>query len=270
MSLRTLENTPPWNWPDEARETIFDVLSERQTDSDDRLIAAQMASEEVVMDDELADLLLSIIQDNDEPEKLRCAAAISLGPALEVGDMMGFDDADDLLLSRAQFEKIQKHFLMFYHDAEIPTKVRRKVLEAAVRAPLDWHKNATQAAYASDSEEWRLTAVFCMCYIGDFEEQILEALNSENPHIHYQAVRAAGNWEIKAAWPHVSSLLHRNEIEKPLLLAAIDAAASIRPSEAGEILSELMESNDEDVVEAVCEALAMAGMSEDLEDRLDW
>ncbi len=49
------------------------------------------------------------------------------------------------------------------------------------------------------------------------------------------------------------------ETEKSLLLAAIEASASIRAQEAREILDNLMDADDEDIVEAVYEALAMAG-----------
>jgi hypothetical protein len=44
-----------------------------------------------------------------------------------------------------------------------------------------------------------------------------------------------------------------------LLLAAIEASASIRAQEAQEILGRLTDGDDEDIVEAVYEALAMAG-----------
>ena len=55
--------------------------------------------------------------------------------------------------------------------------------------------------------------------------------------------------------------------EKPLLLAAIDAVVSIRPHEAAEILDDLANSDDEDVVAAVDEALAIAaGPSDEDED----
>ena len=60
-----------------------------------------------------------------------------------------------------------------------------------------------------------------------------------------------------AAWPHVAALVSSHETEKPLLLAAIDAVAGIRPDEAAEILAELADSDDEEIVAAV--DLAMAG-----------
>ena len=58
-----------------------------------------------------------------------------------------------------------------------------------------------------------------------------------------------------------------DETDKPLLFAAIEAVASIRPEEAPEILGDLTDSDDEDIVEAAFEALAMAeGPTEDEDD----
>src|SRR5262249_18487618 len=131
-------------------------------------------------------------------------------------------------------------------------------LEASVRAPQDWHADAIRAAYASGDEAWKLTAVFCMRFIRGFDAQILEALEDPNPDIHYEAVIAAGNWELDGAWPYVAGLVTSENTEKPLLLAAIEAVATIRPHEAEEILADLAESDDEDIIAAVDEALAMA------------
>jgi hypothetical protein len=83
-------------------------------------------------------------------------------------------------------------------------------------------------------------------------------LDGDNPEIHYAAVRAAGNWAVDAAWPHVAALVTSGETDKPLMLAAIEAVASIRPGQARAILSDLTESGDEDIVEAVYEAIAIA------------
>jgi len=59
-----------------------------------------------------------------------------------------------------------------------------------------------------------------------------------------------------------------DETPKPLLLAAIEAAAQVRPEEAPLILADFAESPDEEIVEAAQEALAMAeGLSD--EDDLD-
>jgi uncharacterized protein (UPF0147 family) len=194
---------------------------------------------------------------------MRAKAAISLGPALEHTDVEGLEDAEDVLLSQEVFLGIQKSFYTLYMDIDVPKEVRRRVLEASVRASQDWHQDAIRIAYFSDDENWKLTAVFCMRYVRGFEEQILEALDSENPDIEYETVCAAGNWEVDAAWTHIANLVTSDETDKPLLLAAIEAAVGIRPLEAPGILVDLTQSNDEDIVEATYEAIAMAeGISE--------
>ena len=127
----------------------------------------------------------------------------------------------------------------------------------------------SRAAYSSGDEAWKLTAVFCMRFVRGFDDQILEALGSQNPDIHYEAVCAAGTWEVDAAWPHIAALVTSEETEKDLLLAAIEAAAFIRPNEAPEMFLDLLVSDDEDIVDAVQEAMAMTGEPWDDEDEED-
>jgi hypothetical protein len=97
-----------------------------------------------------------------------------------------------------------------------------------------------------------------MHFVRGFDEQIVEELDSMNPDIHLEAALAAGIWGVEAAWPHITALIHSRRTPKPLLLAAIGAVPSIRPQEAREVLSRLIESDDEDIVEAVHEVLGMA------------
>ena len=119
---------------------------------------------------------------------------------------------------------------------------------------------------------WRLTAVFCMRYIQGFETQILEALKAENEDIHYEAVCAAGTWEVDGAWSHIMGLATSELTAKSLRLAAIEAMASIRPQEAADILSDLTQSDDDDIVEVAYEAMAMSDLlpDEDYDDDDDW
>ena len=108
-----------------------------------------------------------------------------------------------------------------------------------------------------------------MQFVRGFEDQILESLNNENEDIHYQAVCAAGNWEVDGAWEHIAGLLVSEKTEKELILAAIDASVNIRPQEAAEILNGLIDSDDGDIVDAVYEAIAMAEMLLDVESDKD-
>jgi hypothetical protein len=259
MNIKSLVDIPPWQWPKDAGKIILDVLRNDQADATDRLLAAELVGDSVVINDDLANVLLSILCNPREPDPLRGQAAISLGPALESADIDGFEEPDDVPITEPMFLKIRKALQQLYMDAGTPKNVRRAILEASVRAPEKWQKSAVAAAYRSEDEDWKLTAVFCMQFIRGFDKQILESLKSPNPDIHYHAVCAAGNWEIDAAWPHIAALVASEETEKELRLAAIEASAFILPHKASEILHPLLDSDDEDIVDTVHESLAMAG-----------
>ena len=266
MKMKTLQEIPPWDWPEGTDKDILAVLSEGKATPSERLLAAELAGDFTVINDDLVAALLAILRNGEEPEDMRATAAIALGPVLEQGDVEGFDDPDEVPIAERTFNEILASLHKLYVDAKVPGEVRRRILEASVRAPQDWHEGAVRAAYGGNGQAWTLTAVFCMRFIRGFEEQILEALESEDPEIHGEAVLAAGNWEVKAAWPHVAALLTSDETDKPLLLAAIEAAGNIRPSEAAELFAELMDSDDEDIVEAVHDAMAMSGIMWDEDD----
>jgi hypothetical protein len=258
MNLRTLRDTPPWDWPQGTGEMLLDILRDDAPSEPDLLLAAELAGDLTVINDELVEALVSVLRRGDRSEGVRGRAAISLGPVLEHADTQGYEDADDLPITERALHGLQESLRTLYRDANVPREVRRRILEAAVRAPQDWHGDAIRAAYSSGDEMWRLTAVFCMRFVRGFEEQILAALDTGNPDIHYEAVVAAGNWGLDAAWPHVAALVTSRTTDKPLLLAAIDAIASIRPREAVGMLDDLTDSDDEDVAVAAEEAMAGA------------
>ncbi len=280
MNLRILKDTPPWGWPDRLRQgyggppklhakaegtgkMLLDILRDDQASESDLLLATELAGDFTVINDALVDVLLSVLRSGDKSENVRWRAAIALGPVLEHADTEGFEDGDHLSITESTFHAIQESLHKLYLDADVPREVRRRILEASVRAPQDWHQGAVRAAFSSDDEAWRLTGVFCMRFVRGCDEQILEALDNKNPDIRYEAVLASGNWEVDAAWPYVADLVTSGHTEKPLLLAAIDAIASIRPHEAAEILDDLADSDDEDVVAAVHQAMAVAQAASD-------
>jgi hypothetical protein len=258
MDLKLLEQTPSWDWPRNADNFLISFLDNNDADFSDRLLAAELAGEFSVISNNMADTLLSVVNNNAENKKLRAKAAISLGPVLEYADMMNFEDPDDIVISEPTFTKIQATLRKLYMDAIVPSSLRRQILEASVRAPQDWHQNAVRAAYYSGELEWKLTAVFCMRFIDGFDQQILESLNSNHPEIECQAVCAAGNWEVSAAWSHIVSLIASQKTDKYLLLAAIEAASTIRPLEAPSLLHRLLDSKDQDIIDSVHEAIQTA------------
>lgn len=275
MELKVLKDIPPWEWPQDTDKMLLGILLDNQKDKSDRLLAADLAGDYTVINDELAVVLLSIVRNDAESEDLRARAVISLGPILETAYFDEFEDPEDVPISEETFHTIQTSLRDLYMDIDAPMEVRRRTLEGSVRAPQEWHQEAIRDAYFSGDDLWRLTAVFCMRYIQGFDTQILEALKAENEEIHYEAVCAAGTWEVDAAWSHIMSLATSELTAKSLRLAAIEAVASIRPQEAEEILRDLTLSDDEDIAEVAFEAMAMSGLLpdedyDDYDDDDDW
>jgi hypothetical protein len=263
MKLATLAAIPPWEWPVGTDGKLLEVLEDDEASDADRLLAAELAGDLSVTSDALVEALLATVGNPERSGEIRAKAAISLGPVLEEADIEGFAGDGDPPISETTFDHARESLRALYLDKGLGTPIRRRVLEASVRAPQDWHAEAIRTAYASRDDDWKLTAVFCMRFVAGFDAAILEALDSKDPEIRREAVLAAGNWEVKAAWERVAALLTSDETDKPLLLAAIEAAVSIRPGEASDLLEELRTSDDEEIVEAVEDALAMADASSD-------
>jgi hypothetical protein len=268
MDLKALAELPPWDWPPDAGAAIEEVLRDRAADGSHRLLAAELAGEWVVMSDDVVTALRSVVESADEPDPLRARAAIALGPALEYLDLDAYlDDPEDRMVSEEVGRSVRAALRAVYRDSEVPDEVRRRVLEASVRAPEDWHPEAVRAAYYSEDADWQRTAVFCMGKVSGFDTEILEALKSGRPDLLYEAVRALDRQDVEEAWPYVRHLLVADGVDKPLLLAAILAAGNLRPEEAPEMLDHLADSDDEEIAEAVSEALLTTeSLMEDLDD----
>ncbi len=267
FELISMEKLPPWEWPENSEQILTGVLNDASAEASDRLLAAELSGELPASTDELAGALLSIARSGDEPDELRARAAIALGPTLEDADLSDPElPYGDEGISEEMFHKIKETLRELYMDGTVPEEVRRRILEGSVRAPEEWHRDAVRAAYASGKDNWRLTAVFCMRYVKGFEDQILEALESEDPDMLYEAVCAAGNWQLDAAWPRLTALLASQETDKDVLFAAIEAVTDIRPQEAGVVLVDLADSEDEEIAEAATDAMVLV---DDLSDDFD-
>src|SRR3954447_24047456 len=138
--LSALRDTPPREWPPTAREMLMQTLREGAPGSPERIWAVDLAGDLTVMDDRMADLLLSIVRSGEELPEVRAKAAISLGATLELTDTEGFkDEISDPPISEKTFHQIQETLRQVYLDEQAPKLVRRRALEASVRALQSWH-----------------------------------------------------------------------------------------------------------------------------------
>jgi uncharacterized protein (UPF0147 family) len=140
VDLRTLLDTPPWDWPRDAGTIFQQILTDNKANESDRRIAAQLAGDFTVINNELCDALLGIVSSADQSEQLRAAAAISLGPVLEQADLEQadtdeFENPDDVPISAPTFHRIRRVLHKLYSDERVPKAVRRRILEASVRSP---------------------------------------------------------------------------------------------------------------------------------------
>jgi len=71
IDLKTLEETPPWDWPEGTNKFIMDILRNKQAEETDCLLAVELTGDITVINDELVDILLLILQNDNESEKLR-------------------------------------------------------------------------------------------------------------------------------------------------------------------------------------------------------
>jgi uncharacterized protein (UPF0147 family) len=258
MNVKDLAESDSIDWPDDAKELIQKTLGNDRAPLDERLVAAELASDISVIDDGVVLQLLALVKRSDVPEELRAKAATALGPILEQGDVMGFDDPDDTPVSEQTFERLRETLRTLYAEASFPKLVRRRILEAAVRSPQSWQQAATRAAYQSADRDWKLTGVFAMGHVAGFEPQILEALSSPDPELRLEAVIAAGKREMKGATPHILKLLQASDTPRNMRLAAIEAAAGMPWPEVADVLTELQDSQDEEVAGAALEAATMS------------
>lgn len=201
IDLTILEVTPAWEWPANAREVLLGKLRDSQANESERLLAAELAGETVVVNEEVTKALSAIVADRGASDELRAAAAIALGPVLEEMDVYeplggSLDDLHQPPIPPHEFRRIRWELQSLYRNEDTPKLVRRRILEAAVRAPEGWQEEAVQQAYGADDGEWRVTAVFCMGHLRGFADEILKALDDPDAEVRSEAVRAAGEREL--------------------------------------------------------------------------
>ena len=77
MDLKTFQEIPPWEWPSNAATVFKTILLNKRAKESDRVIAAGLAGDWVAINDELANVLMEIVRNPEEPEELRTKAAVS-------------------------------------------------------------------------------------------------------------------------------------------------------------------------------------------------
>ncbi len=250
----------------EAAETNFDmdfaaVTRLALTDLDDEV---REAAVEATWTDESPDMLrrLMTLASGDLSEGVRAAAASALGRFILEGELGKFDPG----LAR-QAENIA---IKLYQDDNEDVDVRRRALEAIANSGRSGVTDMIEEAYNDDNPRMRTSAIFAMGRSCDtkWSPVVLHELISEDPEQRFEAARAAGELELKESIPYLADLMQEGDRE--IMQMAVWALGEIGGTEAQRLLEDMIEQADEagddDLVEALEEALSSANLvGDDLE-----
>ena len=71
MKLKAFIDTPPWEWPEDADRIILKALRDNEADESVHLLAAELAGDSTVINDELVGELLAIISNDKVKSKVK-------------------------------------------------------------------------------------------------------------------------------------------------------------------------------------------------------
>lgn len=240
--------------PRESRPALLAAL---ESDDPDMKHRALEFSAELIDGDRMALRHVELVEDPGEETRVRVRAAEALGPVLESArDRARGGRAKGSPISAEGYRRIQRRFERFYRSAQAPKIVRRRVLEASVRSPEDWHRGAIRAAWNSADPAWRRTAVTAMGRLVGFREVLAEALEDEDPGVVCRALRAtAGRDDISGVPETFIEYATAPDHPCECRLAAIEALRFVQSRRAREVLSHLTHSRDDEIAGTAAWAL---------------
>lgn len=258
-NLKSLLETMPWDWPDEAKDWIIAGIDSK--DESERQDAVTLSP--AIIDDDIAAALLDLLK-REAVSEIAGRAAMALGPALLQDEGCGCeepecehseDEEEEPLLSEAMQARVKSTLKALFEDTSRPDTLRRFALEALVHAPEDWHNEAVSKAYEHQDLEWKATALACMGHLDGFNTIILECLNHKETTIRAQALISAGFQDLNEAGPMAMTLAADTKAPIELRIAAIQTLGFLNPSGCEELLDTLVNDPDETIAEAAAMAI---------------
>lgn len=236
----------------------FDVLAKpllRDADPQVRASAIRLLWE--CADTDLVPIFIELLE-RDPDSQVRATAATALGQFIYMGEV------DEL--SPALLRQVEEHLLQAIHEQNNEVQIRRCALEALGASSRPEVAELIAEAYARPSPDWKVSALFAMGRSGDerWEKLVLANLHSSNDDIRFEAIRAAGELELKSARAPLLDALEDEE-DAEMRREIIWALSKIGGPGVGERLSELLDAEeDEDEAEFLEEALDNLAFTESL------
>ena len=214
---------------------------------------------------ELMDRLIDLAQ-WDESLQVRTEAVKVLGRFIYLGEM---EDLPQIEVARAQNTVIS-----LYHDMDQDVEIRRRALEAISNSSHEIVEEAILESYADSDQQMKTSAIYAMGRSCDqqWEDWILRELDADDPALLYEAVQAAGELGLASAVPQLTRL--SQESDREIQEGVVWSLGEIGGNEALRVLSTLAdqwaEGEDDDMLEAIEDAIGNASLSMDVSTLLDF
>lgn len=229
---------------------------------DDPEPSVRAAAIDLLWEDQTSELLSKLVDmaQFDDSSSVRAAAASALGRFILLGEYEELPERETML---AQDTVIN---LLTNDDEEV--EVRRRALEAIANSSHEIVHDAILDAYEGPEHLMKISSVFAMGRSCDreWEGAVLREIGSPDAEIRYEAAKAAGELELKAAIPALGRIAAYDDRE--IREVAVWSLGEIGGREATRILTALAEeaqaSEDTGFLEAVEEAIGNASLIGDI------
>lgn len=188
--------------------------------------------------------LLHVLQ-GDPAGEVRAAAALSLGRFLLLGELGKLPPER----CQAAYELLRDTILA----GDEALEVRRRALESVAYISDDEVTALIQDAYDNPEEKMRISAIFGMGRSADARwiDTVMGELFSVNPEMRYEAARACGELQARAALPRLAELI--DDPDRDVQEAALWALGQTGGDAARRLLKRCLEEGD-DVTRIAAEA----------------
>lgn len=175
----------------------------------------------------------------EDPEVIvRAAAATALGVFVYQGELEEIEEST--------YDRILENLIQV-HTGTDDRLVRRRALEALGYASHPDVRGFIEQAYETDNEDWLQSALFAMgrtCSTS-WVDWILDMFDHPDSLVRYEAVRAVGELEAKAAREPLFDLLEEGVEDEDIYLAAIWSLSKIGGRGVRELIESSLEETDD-------------------------
>ena len=186
---------------------------------------------------------------NDPSEGVRANAADALGRFVLLGELEE--------ISKRVFDRTVA-LLMDQYNRDLSDEIRQQILRSLSYCGMDEIADLIRAAYNTGKKAWKIAALEAMGRSADtrWKTQVLESLSGTDADLEYEAIRAAGELELKSARSTLLRLLAEEIDNNDVYYQTIWALSKIGGESVRETLQDLLEhSEDEEEIDILETAL---------------